>query len=160
MNIEELRTNYIMQRYIIEQNFPLNELVPEYNGLTQNTANVYCVFHPNYSSPSAKLYWDDEKDILVLHCFSEHKTFTAYDYVNQVLCYQKGLYKDPTDYIIRNIPEEELHLQILPYVLQEGSFSLSEHSPHLYLRQSEPGSATHRNTRSVLSPQWKSRPTG
>lgn len=108
MNIEELRTNYIMQRYIIEQNFPLNELVPEYNGLTQNTANVYCVFHPNYSSPSAKLYWDDEKDILVLHCFSEHKTFTAYDYVNQVLCYQKGLYKDPTDYIIRNIPEEEL----------------------------------------------------
>lgn len=108
MNIEELRTNYIMQRHIIEQNFPLNELVPEYNGLTQNTANVYCVFHPNYSSPSAKLYWDDEKDILVLHCFSEHKTFTAYDYVNQVLCYQKGLYKDPTDYIIRNIPEAEL----------------------------------------------------
>ena len=108
MNIEELRTNYTAQRYIIEQNFPLNELIPEYNGLTHNTTNVYCVFHPNYSSPSAKLYSDDEKDILVLHCFSEHKTFTAYDYVNQVLCYQKGLYADPTDFIIRNIPEIEL----------------------------------------------------
>ena len=65
MRTEELKTNYKLLRHIIEQNFPLNELVPEYNGLTQNSANVFCVFHQNFSSPAAKLYWNDDNYYLI-----------------------------------------------------------------------------------------------
>lgn len=108
MNIEDLRNNYKVLRRIVEQNFPLDEIVPEYDGLTQNTANVFCVFHSNHGSPAGKLYWDDEKDILVLHCFAEHKTFTSFDYVVKVLCERKGAYKDPLDFLIQNMPENEL----------------------------------------------------
>ena len=108
MRTEELKTNYKLLRHIIEQNFPLNELVPEYNGLTQNSANVFCVFHQNFSSPAAKLYWNDERDILVLHCFAEHKTFTSYDYVYQILCEEKGQYTDPLDFLMKNMSSDEL----------------------------------------------------
>lgn len=103
-----VRNNYKVLREIIEQNFPLNELVPEYDGLTQNTANVMCVFHANRNSPSGKLYWDDEKDILVLHCFAEHKTFTSFDYVNLILCGKKQEYKDPFDFLEHNMSPDEL----------------------------------------------------
>ena len=108
MKIEDLIENKRLVRDIIEQNFPLNEIIPEYAGLTQNTANVYCVFHDNRHSPSSKLYWDDEKDILVLHCFAEHKTFTSYDYVKLVLCERKGHYADPVDFLLKNMSEQEL----------------------------------------------------
>ena len=108
MRTEELKTNYKLLRHIIEQNFPLNELVPEYNGLTQNSANVFCVFHQNFSSPAAKLYWNDERDILVLHCFAEHKTFTSYDYVYRILCEEKGQYTDPLDFLMKNMSSDEL----------------------------------------------------
>ena len=108
MRTEELKTNYKLLRHIIEQNFPLNELVPEYNGLTQNSANVFCVFHQNFSSPAAKLYWNDERDILVLHCFAEHETFTSYDYVYQILCEEKGQYADPLDFLMKNMSSDEL----------------------------------------------------
>lgn len=105
----DLKNNYKVLREIIEKNFPLNELVPEYDGLTHNTANVFCVFHKNVSSPSGKLYWDDERDILVLHCFAEHKTFTAFDYVNLVLCDRKKQYDDPLDFLTHNMPADELN---------------------------------------------------
>lgn len=108
MKIEDLRNNHRLLRNIIEQNFPLNEIVPEYAGLTQNTANVFCVFHPNHGSPAGKLYWDDEKEILVLHCFSEHRTFTSYDYVKLILCDKKYKYTDPVDFLIKNMSEQEL----------------------------------------------------
>lgn len=108
MNNTDIKNNYTVLRKIIEQNFPLNELVPEYDGLTQNTANVYCVFHPNHGSPAGKLYWDDEKDILVLHCFAEHKTFTSFDYVVKILCERYGKYSDPLDFLERNMSEQEL----------------------------------------------------
>ena len=127
MKMEELRENKKLLRKIIEQNFPLNELIPEYNGLTQNTANVYCVFHPNYGSPAGKLYWDDEKDILVLHCFSEHRTFTSYDYVDLVLCNRKQRYKDPLDFLINNMPEGELK-EIIK--LAEENFDELEETSH------------------------------
>ena len=108
MKIEDLKNNYRLLRNIIEQNFPLNEIIPEYAGLTQNTANVFCVFHPNHGSPAGKLYWDDEREILVLHRFAEHRAFTSFDYVNIVLCNRKGLYSDPVDFLIKNMPEQEL----------------------------------------------------
>lgn len=108
MELKDIKNNYRVLRTIIEQNFPLNEIVPEYDGLTQNTANVYCVFHPNHGSPAGKLYWDEEKDILVLHCFSEHKTFTSFDYVVKVLCERYGKYSDPVDFLLKNMSEQEL----------------------------------------------------
>lgn len=104
----DIRNDYRVLREIIEQNFPLNKIVPEYDGLSQNTANCFCVFHKNTSSPSGKLYWDDEKDILVLHCFAEHRTFTSFDYVKLILCDRKGEYKDPMDFLEQNMAPEEL----------------------------------------------------
>ena len=109
MDTTNIRNDFKVLRNIIEQNFPLNEIVPEYDGLSQNTANCFCVFHRNVSSPSGKLYWDDEKDILVLHCFAEHRTFTSFDYVNLVLCERKHLYKDPYDFLEKNMSPEDLN---------------------------------------------------
>lgn len=109
MEATNIRNDFRVLRNIIEQNFPLNEIVPEYDGLSQNTANCFCVFHKNVSSPSGKLYWDDEKDILVLHCFAEHRTFTSFDYVNLVLCERKHEYTDPYDFLEKNMAPEELN---------------------------------------------------
>lgn len=109
MKIEDLRNNYKLLRSIIEQNFTFQQVAPEYADASPSTANTFCFHHQHhFKSPSAKFYWDDEKEILVLHCFTEHKTFTVYDYVNHTLCNQKGLYTDPVDFLIKNMSEQEL----------------------------------------------------
>lgn len=109
MELKDIKNNRVILRNIIEQYFPLNEIVPEYDGASQNSANVFCVFHDNFSSPSGKLYWDDDKDILVLHCFAEHKTYTAYDYVERILCDKLEKYESPIEFLSKNLPERELN---------------------------------------------------
>jgi hypothetical protein len=63
--------------------------------------NVFCPFHENTNTPSARFY-KDEDDIIRLNCFAEHKQFTAFDYVVKIL-------KDnPKKYIEKDLTESEL----------------------------------------------------
>ena len=93
---------------IINQNFTFSDLSPKYTNVDSSTGNIYCPFHENHSSPAAKMYWDETNEIWVIWCFTEHKRFTAYDYVNLILCNKYGKYSSPLDFLKKNFPQQEL----------------------------------------------------
>jgi hypothetical protein len=59
------------------------------------------------------MYWDDERGIWVLHCFGEcHRSYTAYDYVNLILCLKYQKYLSPLHFLRLNMPEYKLGNQL------------------------------------------------
>ena len=96
-------------REIVEQTFDLTEVCPRYGREVVGATNVFCVFHDNKNTPSAKLYFDEERGITVLHCFAEHKTYTSYDYVDKILVQQKHKYQSVQDYLIKNLGEQKFN---------------------------------------------------
>ena len=95
-------------RLIVDQNFSLTELCPQYRGLSGAT-QVFCCFHENKSTKSARLYWDDDRDMLVLHCFAEHRTFTAYDYVDLIIVKRRGDYSSVESFLIDKLGEQKFN---------------------------------------------------
>jgi hypothetical protein len=60
--------------------------------------SVYCPFHRNTRTPSAKFYLDED-GIIRLNCFTEHTQYTAFDYVKLIkgvnpFAYLKKLFND------------------------------------------------------------------
>lgn len=104
------RDNPEILRKIAEECFSLTSICPQYRGMGPGMGNCFCVFHTHtWSTPSAKLYWDDDKDILVLHCFQEHRTYTSYDYINLILVREKEEYKSVEEYLIKNLGEQKFN---------------------------------------------------
>lgn len=99
---------YRIAREIVEQTFTWGDLNPKYRDMSSAAGNQYCMFHPNHHSPSGKFYEDEERDILVFHCFAERKTFTTYDYVDLILCKQNQDYKDVWHFLITELGVEEV----------------------------------------------------
>lgn len=94
---------------IINQNFTFGDLSPKYRNVDSSTGNIFCPFHENHSTPAAKMYWDEARGIWILHCFGEcHRNFTAYDYVNLILCYKYQQYNSPLDFLKQKFPSYEL----------------------------------------------------
>ena len=123
-----IRNNYRLLRNIIEQNFPLTDICPQYHEGMVGTTNTYCLWHPNHNTPSGKLYWDEDKGIVVFHCFAEHRTFTAYDYVKAILCDKEGKYEDPYEFLERNMTSQELRevIKLASYEMDEFDGSLRD----------------------------------
>lgn len=96
-------------RIIAEKNFSLTDICPQYSSNAVGATNVFCIFHDNRNSPSAKLYVDEDKDIVVLHCFAEHKTYTSYDYIDRILVQKKHTFKSVQDYLIKNLGEQHFN---------------------------------------------------
>ena len=96
-------------REIVEQTYDLADSWPRYGREVVGATNVFCVFHDNRNTPSAKLYIDEDKGITVLHCFAEHKTYTSYDYVDKILVQRKHQYLSVQDYLIKNLGEQRFN---------------------------------------------------
>lgn len=103
------KNNLSILRQVLEQSFDLTDVCPQYSKDIVGATNVFCVFHDNRSTPSGKLYFDEERGITVLHCFSEHRTFTAYDYVNLILVNKRHKYSSVQDFLLRNLGEQKFN---------------------------------------------------
>ena len=99
-------------RTVIEQNFTFSDLSPRFKNVDSSTGNIFCPFHENHSTPAAKMYWNDIKEIWVIYCFTEHKHFTAYDYVRLILCEQYQKYKSPLEFLLKNMSRDEAYIQL------------------------------------------------
>ena len=59
------------------------------------------------------MYWNEEQEIWIIHCFGEcHRSFTAYDYVDLVLCKKYEKYKSPLDFLRKNMSHDLLYVQL------------------------------------------------
>ena len=98
---------------VINRNFTFADLSPRFKNVDSSTGNIFCPFHENHSTPAAKMYWNEDQQIWIIHCFGQcHTNFTAYDYVNLILCEKYGKYKSPLDFLKKNMPLEDLYFQL------------------------------------------------
>lgn len=100
-------------REVINRNFTFADLSPKFKGVDSSTGNIFCPFHENYETPAAKMYFNENRNIWVIHCFGEcHRNFTAYDYVDLILCLKYQKYDSPLDFLKQNMSEQELKRQL------------------------------------------------
>jgi len=100
-------------REVINNNFTFADLSKRFEGVDSSTGNIYCPFHDNHDTPAAKMYWDDERNIWIIHCFGEcHRNFTAYDYVDLILCNKYGNYVSPLYFLKARMPQSLLGMQL------------------------------------------------
>lgn len=97
----------------MNKNFTFADLSPRFKNVDSSTGNIFCPFHENHQSPAAKMYWDDDRGIWIIHCFGQcHRNFTAFDYVDLIICSKYGKYKSPLEFLKANMPSEDLHIQL------------------------------------------------
>ena len=93
-------------REVVDKHFNFGDLNPKYQGMSSQTGNFFCPFHDNFQSPAAKFYEDGDRQ--VLWCFSEHRRYTPYDYVNLILCQKWGKYNNVLDFLQQHLGKWEL----------------------------------------------------
>lgn len=100
-------------RDVIERNFTFADLSKRFVGVDSSTGNIFCPFHENHETPAAKMYWDEDRGIWIIHCFGEcHRNFTAYDYVEIILCNKYEKYQSPLHFLKVNMPDYKLGNQL------------------------------------------------
>ena len=122
-------SNYYSDRIIAElinSTFTFSDLSPRFKDVDETYGNIFCPFHENRHSPAARMYWDENRGIWILHCFGEcHTNFTAYDYVDLILCLKYQKYASPLDFLQRNMDAKELQSQLNFYVKRGAELELS-----------------------------------
>ena len=107
---------------VINSNFTFADLSPRFKGVDSSTGNIFCPFHENHDTPAAKMYWDSEREIWILHCFGQcHRNFTAYDYVELILCDKYQKYSSPLQFLKANMSEIDLGRMLDDYQKQLSS---------------------------------------
>lgn len=102
---------------VINKNFTFSDLSKRFVNVDSSTGNIFCPFHENTDTPAAKMYWDDERNIWIIHCFGKcHRNFTTYDYVDLVLCKKYGRYSSPYHFLTENMSQEQLSAELTFYV--------------------------------------------
>ena len=105
--------NPLVIREVINRNFTFADLSKRFIGVDSSTGNIFCPFHENHDTPAAKMYWDDTREIWILHCFGEcHRNYTAYDYVEKILCEKYQNYNNPLQFLRARMPEGKLGTQL------------------------------------------------
>lgn len=105
----KLKKDRRILKLLVNKNFSFADLDRKFEGVDSTTGNIRCPFHENSGKKlQAKMYFREEEEIFVLMCFTEHKTFTAYDFVEKILCEQKGKYKDVLNFLESNLNKAEL----------------------------------------------------
>ena len=101
---------------VLNRHFTFADLSPRFKGVDSSTGNVFCPFHENHETPAAKMYFNEDTGLWQLHCFGEcHATFTAYDYVDLVLCEKYQKYQSPMDFLNQNMDKNELKQELSKY---------------------------------------------
>ena len=93
---------------LVNRNFPFSDLSRRFEGVDSSTGNIFCPFHENNTTPSAKMYYNEDKDIFIIHCFKEGKNFTAFDYVERILCKERKNYKDVLQFLESRMSKTEI----------------------------------------------------
>jgi len=97
-------------REIAEQNFSWEDVNPKrFNTNVMLNSNMFCPFHENHSTPAAKAFLDDEKDIIIIWCFTEQRRFSVYDYINLIIVRQWQKFSSVQDYLINRLGEEKFN---------------------------------------------------
>ncbi len=97
---------------VINKNFTFADLSPKYVNVDSSTGNIFCPFHENHTTPAAKMYWDETRQMWVIWCFTEKVHYTAYDYVNLILCQKYEKYSSPLQFLKEKMPKSLLHMQL------------------------------------------------
>lgn len=106
MNIKE---NWVLKE-LVNKNFTWGDVNSKYEVITNSS--TFCPFHEHtYEEPNAKFYHNLDKDIYTLHCFVEHKNYTVYDYVREVLCKKYENYKSPQEFLMSNLGKDIVRQQ-------------------------------------------------
>lgn len=106
--LDEHTDRKIVKR-IAEESFEWGDLNPKYEGQDSTTGNVFCCFHPNFGTPAAKFYEDEERGIMVLWCFRERRSFTVYDYIDLILVGERKEAQNAKEWIIDEIGERKFN---------------------------------------------------
>lgn len=112
-----------VQREVIIYNFDWEDVDSDFQ--VNFNANSYCKFHHNVHSPAGRFYKDEDRDIVVFHCFSEHKTFTTFDYVDLILVKEQQQYRNIWDFLVKNMEPQKLQEAV---TLVKNNISLLEES--------------------------------
>lgn len=112
MSVKNKKRSIYSVKTVLNSNFTFADLSPRFKNVDSSTGNIFCPFHENHSTPAAKMYWDEEKQIWVIWCFTEHKRYTAYDYVEKILCEQYQKYSSPLEFLKQNMTLETLYTQL------------------------------------------------
>ena len=116
-------------KQVINDNFTFADLSSRFKGVDSSTGNIFCPFHENTDTPAAKMYWDEERGIWIIHCFGEcHRNFTTYDYVDLILCKKYQKYLSPLHFLKLNMPEYKLgnQLELAQKRVNEGIVTVLE----------------------------------
>lgn len=117
--MKKIMVNRRVLQEVINSNFTFSDLSKRFENVDSSTGNIFCPFHENHSTPAAKMYWDEIREIWILHCFGEcHQSFTAYDYVERILCQQQRKYLNPLEFLRVHMPFNQLYSQIELYKQQ------------------------------------------
>jgi hypothetical protein len=127
--------NTAVIKEVINKNFTFADLSPRFKGVDSSTGNIFCPFHENHDTPAAKMYWDEDKGIWILHCFGEcHRNFTAYDYVDRIFCRKYQKYSSPLQFLRVNMPENKLGAQLDFYQKSINNlFDIHENEKKIYI---------------------------
>ena len=100
-------------RFVLNKNFTFSDLSKRFINVDSTTGNIFCPFHENHETPSAKMYWNEYRQIWVIYCFGQcHRHFTAYDYVKLILCDKYQKYQSPLDFLLHKMDKNELYVQL------------------------------------------------
>ena len=100
-------------KVVLNNNFTFSDLSPRFKNVDSTTGNIFCPFHENHYTPAAKMYWNEQHQIWILHCFGQcHRNFTAYDYVELILCEKYQKYTSPLDFLLKNMDKTKLYNQL------------------------------------------------
>lgn len=116
-----------VQKRIINDRFGWEDLDGNFSVTT--TANIFCPFHDNYNTPSARFYETDDTGKYVLWCFSERRFYTPYDYVNLIMVNYRRQYPDVWAFLEEHLSEAELKESIViaqKYVSEEDEANVTE----------------------------------
>jgi hypothetical protein len=100
--IDRLKKNRLFLKIIIERLFLFSDVDSYFEGIDSNIGNIPCKFHgyegygENRRSPASKMYYNEERDLYTIHCYTSGKTYTVYDYIEKVLD------EDPLTYLKEN----------------------------------------------------------
>ena len=97
---------------VINRNFTFADLSQKYVNVDSSTGNIFCPFHENHTTPAAKMYWDENRQMWVIWCFTEKVHYTAYDYVNLILCQKYEKYSSPLQFLKEKMPKSLLYTQL------------------------------------------------
>lgn len=121
-----MRDDVRILREIIEQNFSWEDLNPKrFNTNVMLNSNIFCPFHENKNTPSAKAFLDDTKNIVTIWCFTEQRRYTTYDYVNLVIVNQQKKFPSVQAFLINKLGEQRFNEL---YSLAEEGIDLEEAS--------------------------------